>query len=264
MTSGVVREHSWYHTIELPDGTVTPGYFDTRGVPGKVQWPEGLRDGRCLDVGTFDGFWAFEMERRGAASVIALDLDDPEALDWSYDQRRRGPELVRAWGAARGRGFRIAADALGSRVERLSCSVYDLDPATHGRFDVVFCGAVLLHLRDPVRALERMRDICAGELVLVESLDPLLDLIGRRIASARFAPDVDQWWRPNAHGLARMVEVAGFHVAWTGSRLLVPPGKGYTHKRRPSLDGLAAGRPLQPGILCLPLRARPRAPADAA
>src|SRR5437016_1983956 len=43
---------------------------------------------RALDVGTWDGFWAFEMERRGA-DVLALDLDDPQDLDWP--PRRRPP-----------------------------------------------------------------------------------------------------------------------------------------------------------------------------
>lgn len=33
-------------------------------------------EGMCaLNVGTWDGFWAFEMERRGA-EVVALNLDD--------------------------------------------------------------------------------------------------------------------------------------------------------------------------------------------
>jgi hypothetical protein len=44
--------------------------------------PEDLSGKRCLDVATMDGFWAFEMERRGAASVTALDLEDPDELDW--------------------------------------------------------------------------------------------------------------------------------------------------------------------------------------
>jgi hypothetical protein len=39
-------------------------------------------DGMCaLEVGMWDGFRAFEMERRGA-EVVALDLDDKRDLDW--------------------------------------------------------------------------------------------------------------------------------------------------------------------------------------
>ena len=36
--------------------------------------PASLAGKTALDVGTADGFWAFEMERRGAARVVAIDL----------------------------------------------------------------------------------------------------------------------------------------------------------------------------------------------
>ena len=39
-----VRPRAWYHTIDLPDGSTTPGYFDTRRVPALVEWPAALRD----------------------------------------------------------------------------------------------------------------------------------------------------------------------------------------------------------------------------
>ena len=38
-----------------------------------MPWPD-VRGKRCLDVGTYDGFLAFELERRGAASVVATDI----------------------------------------------------------------------------------------------------------------------------------------------------------------------------------------------
>ena len=211
-------------------------------------------------MGTFDGFWAFEMERRGAASVMAIDVDDPAALDWRRDERQHGPDLVRAWGAERGPGFATAAASLESRVERLNCSVYELDPGVHGRFDVVLCGALLLHLRDPVRALERMRDVLAGELVLVEAVDPVLDIVARRVPSARFAATLDMWWRPNSAGLAGMVEAGGLRITWMGRRFLTPFGSGVTHRVRPSLHSLAAGRPWRGGMLTRALRAAPHPP----
>ena len=257
-----VRDRSWYHTIDLPDGTSTPGYFDTRGVPDLIRWPSGLQGGRCLDVGTFDGFWAFEMERRGARSVVALDIDDPYALDWRYDERTRGPEGILAWGSQRGPGFTEARQALGSGVERLVCSVYDLDPAAHGMFDVVLCGAILLHLRDPIRALERQRSVCAGELVVIEALEPSLELVAPRIPCARLAPHKDQWWRANLPGLIRMVDLAGFRVTWVGRRFLIPWGEGAPVHHRSLIHAVAARRPRQTGILHVPLVATPRPPAD--
>ena len=54
-----VAEQEWYHTLELAPGVVTPGWFDTREVPQRLPIPASLAGRRCLDVGTFDGFWAF-------------------------------------------------------------------------------------------------------------------------------------------------------------------------------------------------------------
>jgi tRNA (mo5U34)-methyltransferase len=80
----------WYHSIELAPGQVTPGWFDTRAAAAKVPLPERLDGKRCLDVGTWDGFWAFEMERRGADEVVALDIDDADGWDWPPRERLRG------------------------------------------------------------------------------------------------------------------------------------------------------------------------------
>src|SRR3954453_11189468 len=79
---GTALELEWYHTIELEPGVVTPGWFDTRSVVPLLPFPESLEGKRCLDVATFDGFWAFEMERRGASEVHAIDLLDPHSWDW--------------------------------------------------------------------------------------------------------------------------------------------------------------------------------------
>jgi tRNA (mo5U34)-methyltransferase len=260
----VSRPRTWYHTIEFPDGTLSPGWFDTRAAPRSVPWPEELAGGRCLDVGTFDGFWAFEMERRGAKEVVAIDLDDPFALDWPYDRRRSGPAAVAAWGAERGPGFAEAKARLGSRVERRNRSVYDLDPEADGRFDVVLCGALLLHLRDPVRALEAMRSVCRGSVVLVEALDPLLEVVLPRVPAARLYPEPDEWWRLNSWGLLRLVHVAGLSVTAVGPRFVVPPGPGAAPGHRFSLlPGLAARRPGRRGVLQRAVRAVPRPPQDA-
>jgi tRNA (mo5U34)-methyltransferase len=249
------REQSWYHTIDLPDGSSTQGVFDTRAAAGLVRWPVGLPGGRCLDVGTCDGFWAFEMERRGAAEVVAVDVDDPARLDRWWESRR-DPENVHAWRTRCERRFEIARRALRSRASRIACSVYDLDPSIHGRFDVVFCGTLLVHLRDPIRALERMRDVCAGELVLVECLDARLDIVVRRVPCARFAPAPDQWWRINRAGLLGMLRIAGFDVLWASRGFHAPLGPRITDRPARRLRPLRACR----AVLDRVLRAFPAAP----
>ncbi len=260
--TGEEASRVWYHTIDLPDGRHTRGWFDTRSAPIWVTWPSQIVGGRCLDVGTFDGFWAFEMERRGAAEVVALDVDDPEKLDWFYDERESGPALVRSWGSERGPGFVRAAALTGSKATRVDCSVYDLDEGTAGTFDVVFCGALLEHLAEPVRALERMRGVCRGELVLVEHLDPYLELAAPRVPAAHFNSDWDQWWRVNSRGLVQLVERAGFEITTLGKRFVVPFGPGAPKQsfRNSALHSIAARRPTKRGLLFRSLRATPRPP----
>ena len=68
----------------------------------------------------------------------------------------------------RGTGFRLAHEVYGSRVERVVCNIYDADPADLGTFDLVFCGMVLIHLRDQLLALERIARLCRGTFITAE------------------------------------------------------------------------------------------------
>lgn len=241
---------TWYHTIEFPDGTTTPGWIDTRDVAKLVPWPSNLRGGRCLDVGSFDGFWSFEMERRGAAEIVAIDVDDPEALDFVADMKQEGPEHIRRIGAERGPGFAAAKAALRSRVERRNRSVYDLDPSNDGQFDVVFCGSLLLHLRDPLRALERMRAVCKGVLVVAEAIDPLLEIVAFRYPAAAVHPYPDQWWTVNSTGMERLLSMSAFEIVERGPRFLFGHGPGGPTRIGQSwLTGIAARKPGRRGIL---------------
>jgi tRNA (mo5U34)-methyltransferase len=220
----LLRER-WFHTIDLPDGSSTPGVFDMRAACARLDWPA-IAGRRCLDVGTCDGFWAFEMERRGAAEVVAIDVDDPDRLDLPRDALERSREVFRASAAGRKRRFEMAAAARSSRVRRLACSVYDLDPAIHGHFDVVFCGTLLVHLREPVRALERIAGVCTAELLLVECVDARLDFWSPTRPRARSKPTPLQWARANTARLHEMLRLAGFAVLSTSRPFQTPCGAG--------------------------------------
>src|ERR1700738_1173639 len=71
-------EKGWWHSFELPDGTLIEGVCGLEGLKSRLgQFPiaEDLRGKRVLDIGTWDGWFAFEMERRGA-DVMAIDCWD--------------------------------------------------------------------------------------------------------------------------------------------------------------------------------------------
>ena len=203
---------SWYHTMELAPGVTTPGMFDHRPYVRRYGIPDDLSGLRALDVGTMDGFWAFELERRGAR-VTALDLDRPDALDWPPRLRRAGEaRLAEGAALAEDRGFQVAHRALGSSVERRTLSIYDATPdQVGGPFDLVFCGSVLIHLRDPMLALERMAALCRGQLVLAEEYSRKLEWVPRlKVAEFRGESPWMTWWRPTSRTWLAMVRCAGF------------------------------------------------------
>ena len=223
----------WYHTIEVAPGVVTPGWFDLRPIVDRMPWPD-VRGKRCLDVGTADGYLAFELERRGASEVVATDISDHALWDHPAHLRKAGVDFwVATAGETKGRGFEIARELIGSEVRGMQMSAYDLSPDAVGEFDVVVCGALLLHLRDPVRALEAMRSVCKGELLLSNQVALKLSLF-RRMPVAVFegATDLGQWWLPNALGNRRLAESAGFAVERDSGLYSVPFGTG--HSARPA------------------------------
>lgn len=238
-----VAGRSWYHTIDLGHGLVTPGWFDTRALARQLPFPERLDGQRCLDIGTFDGFWAFEMEARGASEVVATDVLDPSDWDWpaaaSEAPRRQIGERHEG-----GVGFEVAAATLRSNVHHEACNVYDLDPDTTGTFDFVYLGSLLVHLRDPVGALERVRGVCRGRLLLTGTIDPALTLRSPRKPLARLdGRGRPWWWTANMAGVVRMVEAAGFELEGPARRVKFPAGAGQGRPRlRPAVLRSRGGR----------------------
>jgi tRNA (mo5U34)-methyltransferase len=201
-----VARHRWYHTIDLGGGVVTKGMFDHRASVDRYLLPESTAGLRCLDVGTMDGFWAFELERRGATEVVAVDLEDPEKLDWPIPLRTT---IERTLDETKSERFGLVRSALGSRVDRRLCSVYELDPAELGTFDLVFCGDLLCHLKDPIKAVERIRSVCRATAVIATPI--VKTRFNEKTPLARLdGIDEFDWWDFNQAGLERLVLAAGF------------------------------------------------------
>src|SRR5258707_7607084 len=111
----------WWHSIDLGHGIVTKGVDSAQAERlSRLQLPVDLAGKSVLDIGAWDGFFSFEAERRGAASVLATDH-----FCWSGD----------GWGVKA--GFDYAHARLGSKAGSLDIDITDINPQSVGVHDVV-------------------------------------------------------------------------------------------------------------------------------
>ena len=217
----------WYHTIELAPGRRHARAGSTPGrSPPRSRSPRRWTGKRCLDVGTFDGFWAFEMERRGAAEVVAIDVLDPARWDWPAGSEaevraaigeraggRRGVRDRQARRSARGSSASSAASTTSTPSE-----VGQLRP----RLPRQPAGAPA---RPGARARAGSRRSAAATLIVVDGIDLPLSLLFPRRPVARFdGRGRPWWWYANAAGLGGWSRRRGFE--------LVPSGRGGFTSRR--------------------------------
>jgi len=112
-----------------------------------------------LDVGTFDGFYAFLAEHRGADRVVAVDNEQYRL----WVASRWGVELVG------GEGFRAVHRLLGSAVEYRRMDAFELG-RPDDRFDLVYCFGILHRVENPLGLLHALHGLTAsGGTVLVET-----------------------------------------------------------------------------------------------
>ncbi|HEX6985064.1 MAG TPA: TIGR04290 family methyltransferase [Planctomycetaceae bacterium] len=204
----------WFHNLDLGGVRTAPDHFLGDYPSLKFRRfahaiPADLRGKSVLDIGCNAGFYSFEMKRRGADRVLAVDFDD------HY--------LAQA---------RFAADVLEVDVEFRRMSVYDLHKLGE-TFDLVIFMGVLYHLRYPLLALDLIREHVARDLLLFQSMqrgsteiEPLerdypfdeREVFHRpgfpkmHFIEHRYAGDPTNWWVPNASCVEAMLRTAGFEI----------------------------------------------------
>lgn len=194
-----------YHRFVLPGDFVVKGQYDLSKFLDHYHIPLDLKGATVLDIGTASGYFAFECARRGA-DVTAIDIWD-------------------------GILFRRLQRALGLSVRYVQKSIYDLSE-NWGKFDFVICGSLLLHLRDLVGAMAKIREVCAGTAI-VSTLDceegratgrPFCEFVGSRFSG----PGGEYWtyWRTNGEALNRMALAVGFAKSVEVSRFVLTSEMG--------------------------------------
>ena len=142
-----------------------------------------------LDIGAWDGWFSFEMERRGA-SVLAVD-------------------------SARQKTFFEAKKLLNSKVEYLVEDICYLTPKEVGYFDIVLFFGVLYHLKHPLLALERVCELttdlaCIETLVTDDPPNPHAIPLLEFYETTELAGQFDNWCGPNTSCLMAYMRTAGF------------------------------------------------------
>lgn len=233
----IERLGPWFHNLHLPDGMQTaPGHL--LGDFPAVKWlqiapciPADLRGWRVLDIGCNAGFYTFELASRGAR-VLAIDIDPHYLEQASWAARQLG---------------------LAARIELRRASVYELGQARE-QFDLVCFMGVLYHLRHPLLALDILRQITRGQMILQtltmpgeevltapESIElddrPLLTQPGwpsMAFIERSLEDDPTNWWAPNHACVEAMVRAAGFRVTGRPGHeiYLCEPDDGEALRRR--------------------------------
>jgi tRNA (mo5U34)-methyltransferase len=174
----------WHQRFQLVPEVYTPGQNDLDWIFRVAAVPDDLSGKTALDIGTSNGGAAFELERRGAERVVAVDIY-PES--WF--------------------GFDAVKKLLASRVEYVQASIYELPLLLREEFDVVLFWGVLYHLRHPLLALDSIRALLRGTAYLETAVcdwetaahgsDPVVRFYRRD----ELGGDASNWFAPSVKAL---------------------------------------------------------------
>jgi hypothetical protein len=152
------------------------------------------------------------MELNGA-SVVGFDLGWDLGQDLiplpGFDLARMRPDMVVRTCLSQNAWWYLHRDH-GLSAKAVYGSIYDL-PQDIGRYDVSVFGSILLHLRDPFRALEQAAQRTEQAIVVAEPLAAELLNLG---SVARWNPtggmNPTGWWHHSPGVIVDMLAVLGF------------------------------------------------------
>jgi tRNA (mo5U34)-methyltransferase len=220
-----------WHSIDIGEDLFIEGQRKTSRVLARemlrMQFPD-ITGKTVLDIGAFGGWFSFEMERRGAKSVTALDyfswaINFQKLHEWISKERAAGgvpnpykpPANVIDVVNQPGRiVFDITKDILSSSVKPVCAIFEDINENELGVFDVVLHLGVLYHLENPFLSLKKIGRI-TKEIAIIETLGFVYPDMPERpvwefFNDSRVNKDVTTWWAPSEKGLSDMLYACGF------------------------------------------------------
>ena len=236
----------WYHSIDLGLGVITPGRsFDNiwnniRLVRNSIDY----KQKRVLDIASYDGMWAFEAERLGAAEVVATDITYHAFEHFMFCKQVLGSNVVPYYNVS---PYNLA-ERLDVRFGALHSDFGDAamtNTPEDRAFDVVHHLGLLYHVRDPLATLSQARSVMKkGGFLLIETgvvLNIELSCMvfnGVDPDNFRIYDDPTTWWAPTILCLHEMLRASLFEPLLE-TQVILPQGKRETDTGRVCLAARA-------------------------
>jgi len=132
---------AFYQSIDLKDGIKILGKVDTLQRIQQMNLPSDFTGLSVLDVGCNSGSLCFETKKRGASKVVGIDVMDTRLFQ-----------------------ARTIAEILDLDIDFKKMDLFTTQDL--GKFDIVFCIAVLTEVTDLIRGLEILKNLTKNTLYL--------------------------------------------------------------------------------------------------
>ena len=210
------KDSLFYQTIEIPGVGLMEGSWDHRAATDIYLGNVDFSGKTVIDVGPANGFFSFEMERRGA-SVTALDLG--QEADWdAVPHRYIDQEALRANlrdNVSRvEKAFHFTKNCLQSRVELVYGTVYEVHRLIKPH-KIALMSNVLQHFRDPFLAIQSVSQVVQETIIITESLwndsPDFLNSTSMFLIPRAEYPEVNHtWWLVSPNLAMEILKLLGF------------------------------------------------------
>lgn len=219
-----LKDCTFYHRMDIPGTASKTFQWDLIGDESRYLGGFAFDGKRVLEIGPANGGLSFWMERQGA-EVVGADLSpDPDKHSWDVMwrpgmDREAVFEAMKRLTSELNNGWWFAHEYFKSRARFVHATAYDT-PAGIGDFDAVVLAALLLHLRDPLRALENAANLTREWIITTEVTPLAMTPAELKRPLALFVPNPENvgthggitWWHFSPELLVKYLELKGFKI----------------------------------------------------
>lgn len=143
---------NWWHTIRISSNVQTPGIYDQKMWKNILSIiPKDLTDKTVLDIGTADGGFSFECEKRNAKKITSIDKFTVVGSTQFHHIDSR---------------IKLLMEIFDSKIILKKMDVDDLEKLNE-KFDLILFLGVYYHLTNPLLAMQNLFKV-SKELVIFE------------------------------------------------------------------------------------------------